>query len=149
MAGRGGGKNLSYDDSVTLSQSTDNLLLKAQGERLNPAPPHFRNPRGQASPTTPPFRRLGSQNQILPSCKHSLLMLQEHQHVAETISGRFVCNPSNFSSNFSSRHHLSGPSCPPLLAEGSHRASPAARVFLDTFVYNLKNPKTKKKTLLF
>lgn len=61
---QGGKKNfknkisLSYEDSVTLSQGTANLLLKAQGERLNPVPPHFRNPRGQVSPTTPPFHRL-------------------------------------------------------------------------------------------
>lgn len=103
------------------------LLLKAQGERLNPVPPHFRNPRGQASPTTPPFHRLGSQNQILPSCKHGLLMLQEHHHVAETISGRFAHNPSDFWSNFSGRHHLPGPSCPSLLAEGSARASRVRR----------------------
>lgn len=124
MAGRGKKKkekknSRRYEGSVTLSQSAANLLLKGQGERLNPVPPDFRNPRGRASPTTPPFHRLGSQNQILPSCKHSLLMLQEHHHVAETIQGRFAHNPTNFSSNFSSRLHLSGLSCSSLLAEGS------------------------------
>lgn len=124
--------SLSYEDSVTLSQSIDNLPLKAQGERLNPVPPHFRNLRGRGSPTTPHFHRqqgllLRSQNQISPSCKHGLLMLQEHHHIAETISGRFAHNPSDFSSNFPSRHRISGPSCPSLLAEGSARASRALR----------------------
>lgn len=60
--------SLSYEDYVSLSQSTDNLLLKAQEERLNPVPPHFRNPRDQA--TTRSLHGLGSQNQIL----HGLLM---------------------------------------------------------------------------
>lgn len=124
--------SLSYEDSVTLSQSIDNLPLKAQGERLNPVPPHFRNPRGRASPTTSHFHwqqglLLSSQNQILPSCKHGLLMLQEDHHIAETILGRFAHNPSDFSSNFPSRHRISGPSCPSLLAEGSARASRALR----------------------
>lgn len=33
-----------HEDSTTLSQIINSLLLKAQIERLNSVPPHFRNP---------------------------------------------------------------------------------------------------------
>lgn len=117
---------LSREESATLSQTIENLLLKTQIERLNPVPPHFRNPRQQVSwihsVSNNSSAYCSAHKTRLPSCKHSMLMLQEHHQIAKTFMGRFIHNLSNLCSNFSNRHCIFGPSFSSLLTDCSAHA---------------------------
>lgn len=103
------------------------FTLENPNRKIKPcSPPHFRNPRQQVSwihsVSNNSSAYCSAHKTRLPSCKHSMLMLQEHHQIAKTFMGRFVHNLSNSRSNFSNRHCIFGPSFSSLLTDCSAHA---------------------------